>query len=209
MIGAEFKKQIAKSFGQEMRKLGFKGTGLQYFQETEDFLFAVYIELGRWGGHCTAGFAVHPKEIKKDSEGKLNLKKLKIYEYEFKMGLSKHSKEQWWKYTDEEKINHQTLSEILQLIKTKTFPVFDLFRSKPNLLELFKVSDLKDFYKVCKKKAGITIDTTETRFAWALAIYFERKNLSKAKQFAKYGLSDLEEDDTFFGRRDFKRILLR
>jgi hypothetical protein len=72
---AEFKKQVAKPFGQEMRRLGFKGTGFEYYQETDDFLFAVFIVPSRWGGSCSAGFAVHPKEVDKNSQGKLVLQK--------------------------------------------------------------------------------------------------------------------------------------
>ena len=70
---ADFKKQIVKPFGQEMRRYNFKGTGFDYFQETEDFLIAVYISPGRWGGECYAGFAIHPKQIDKDYNGKRDL----------------------------------------------------------------------------------------------------------------------------------------
>jgi len=104
---AEFKKQIAKPFGNEMRKLGFKGTGFTYIQETDGFLFAVYIDSGKWGGSCSTGLAVHPKQIKKNSAGPLNLKNLKLHQYEFRMSLSKFARDISWKYADdlEENLN--------------------------------------------------------------------------------------------------------
>jgi len=70
---AEFKKLTAKPFGQEMRQYGFKGTGFNYFQETEEFLIAVFIDASRWGGSCRAGFAVHPKVVEKEYNGKRDI----------------------------------------------------------------------------------------------------------------------------------------
>jgi len=45
---AEFKKQIGQTVGQEMKGLGFEGSGFDYLQETDDFLFSVYIAPSRW-----------------------------------------------------------------------------------------------------------------------------------------------------------------
>jgi hypothetical protein len=38
---ADFKRQIAKPFGQEMRMRDYKGTGFEYRQETDNYLIAV------------------------------------------------------------------------------------------------------------------------------------------------------------------------
>jgi hypothetical protein len=88
ITSAEFKKQVGKYFGQEMRKLGFKGTGFDYFQETNDFLFAITIG-GKSGasGLCTISIAAHPKiiTINTQDERPLNFKKLPFYHYEFRM----------------------------------------------------------------------------------------------------------------------------
>lgn len=206
ITAAEFKKQISKPFGREMRQYGFKGTGLEYFQEMEEFLIAVYIETSRWGGSCSAGFAVHPKEIEKECNGKRDIKNLKIYQYEFKMGLTEYAG-QHWSYKDDNSENLETMSKIIFSIKEKAFPVIEKFKTKPNILDLFDVTELKHFHKNWTKRTGVSIATTNIRFAWAMTMFFEKKNKPKAQQFAKAGLSLLSKTDTFFGRSDFERVL--
>jgi len=52
----EFKRQVSKLFGAEMRKLGFKGTGFTYKKETQNFFIAVHLEGNRWGGSMMLPF---------------------------------------------------------------------------------------------------------------------------------------------------------
>ena len=203
---AEFKKQIAKPFGNEMRKLGFKGTGLNYFQETDDFIFAVYIGSGRWGGSCHTGLVIHPKQVYKNSVGLLNLKKLQLHQYEFRMNLSEIPCGESWEYADDPETNLNTLNEIIGIIKSRAIPIIDSFKSGTGVLETFTVADLKEFHENYTKKTGSTIATSEFRFAWAMTLIFEHKNPSKARQFAKWALSHLREDDDWFGTVDFKRV---
>ena len=194
-----------------MRAHGYKGTGLEYFQETEDFQIAVYIEPGRWGGNCSAGFAIHPKQIKKNSNGKLDLKGLKIYQYEFKMSLTKYARGEWWDYADDESTNLETLQKITASIKQKAFPVIEQFRATPNILETFEITEMNGFHKNWTKKTGVSIATTDTRFAWAMTIIFENRNPLKAKQFAKWVLtnSDNSNHKWFFGNKDLRRVLTK
>ena len=205
---ADFKKQIAKPFGQEMRLHGFKGTGFEYKQETEDYLIAVYIVPGRWGGSCSAGFAIHPKQIDKYYNVKKDLTKLKIYQYEFKFSLTPYAKGEWWEYSDDEDKNLMTLSKILEAIKNKAFPVIDNFKSTPNILDQFEVAEMNKFHDNWSKRTGVFISTTDLRFAWAMTIVFETKNLDKAKQFAQWALSQPDSlNSDWFGNKDFHRVL--
>lgn len=207
---AVFKKQIAKPFGQEMRQYGFKGTGFEYFKETEDYLIAVYIDPGRWGGNCSAGFAIHPKQIDKEYDGKIDFKKLKIYEYEFKMNLTEDARGESWKYSADEFTNLVTLKKIIDSIKEKAFSVIEKFKAKPNILETFEVSEMNNFHENWTKKTGVFISTTEFRFAWAMTIIFENKNLQKAQQFANWFLSNnTDNNDDWFGKQDIDRVLTK
>ena len=204
---SDFKKQIGKTFGQEMRAFGFKGTGFEYFKETEEFLIAVYIDSGRWGGKCTSGFAIHPKVIDKDSGGILNLQKLKIYQYEFKMPLTVYARGESWNYSDNETENIQTVNKIITSIKKIAFPVIKQFTDTPNFLDLYDISDLDDFYNQWIKKTGVFISSSELVFARVMTNYFEKKNIQKAKQFAKWGLSQpIINDKIWFGQIDFERV---
>ena len=205
---AVFKKHIAKTFGQEMRRHGFKGTGFEYFQDTDDYLIAVYIDPSRWGGSCSAGFAIHPKQIDKDYNGKRDLTKIKSYQYEFKMGITNYARGGWWDYADDEATNIETLNKIIKVIKDKAFPVIEQFKATPNVLELFEVSEMDNFHKNWSDKTGVYIATTKMRFAWAMTIIFENKKHTKAEHFAKWGLLNLEEEmEPWFGKVDFERVL--
>jgi hypothetical protein len=204
---AEFKRQTAKPFGLEMRKLGFKGSGLVYKKETPEFLIAFYIEGGQWGGgYCSVGLHIHPKQIEKDSSGKLDLKKLPIDRYEFKMGLSEIARDKQWEYSDHEGENLQIIQDILTVVNTKAIPVIQLYCDTPGILDSIEISDIQDFHRNYTKKTGTTIATTDCRFSWAMAIIFEFKNPAKAKIFAEYGLSQCPPGSPFFGRQDFERI---
>ncbi len=205
----EFKRQVSKLFGAEMRKLGFKGTGFNYKKETQNFLIAVHLEGNRWGGSsCTAHFAVHPKSIKRKVRGILDFKKLPTHRYEFKMGVGDDRETEKWEYSDLEEENLQLIQKIVARIKAKAIPVIELFCATPGLLDTFKISDMPDFHNNYIKKTGTAIATSDGRFAWAMAMIFEHTNLPKAKLFAEYclSLSDAPDDSTFFGHQDLERI---
>ncbi len=40
-----------------------------------------------------------------------------------------------------------------------------------------------------------------------MTLIFEDKDRIKARQFAQYGISQLDENDSWFGMADFKRVL--
>lgn len=203
---ADFRKQIAKPFGGELRKYGFKGTGLEYFKETEEYLITVYIEPSRWGGSCRARFALHPKQVNKDYDGEKDLTKLKVYQYEFKMSLSPESGGINWDYSEDEEENLITIENILKTIKSIAFPIIEKFTITPSVLDLFEITDMATFHDSCLKKIGVYIATTDHRFAWAMALIYEHKNPEKAKQFAEWGLSQSTGNDGWFGNADFRRI---
>ncbi|HEY6504225.1 MAG TPA: DUF4304 domain-containing protein [Chitinophagaceae bacterium] len=193
-----------------MRTYGFKGTGFEYRQETADYLIVIYIAPSRWGGNCSAGFAVHPKQVDHDYDGKIDFRKLKTYQYEFNMSLAKDPNGPSWDYANEEKTNLETLNKILATIKNVALPVIEQFKASPSILELFDMNEMSKFHKNWTKRTGVYIATTSERFAWAIALVLEKKNLAKAKQFANWCLSQSqndEEEEEWFGDKDLKRIL--
>jgi len=123
------------------------------------------------------------------------------------MTLTEYASGDWWDYKNDNKENLETLSKIIASFKEKAFPVIEQFKTKPNILELFDVTELKDFHKNWTKRTGVSIGTTDVRFAWAMTMFFEKRNKHKAQLFAKAGLSLLSKTDTFFGRSDFERVL--
>ena len=205
ITATEFIKQIAKPFGVEMRKQGFKGSGLEYQRDDGDYLTAVYIVPSRWGGKCTAGFAIHPKAITKNYKGRLNLNKLKIRDFEFKMTLTDYAMGEWWNYSDDEFNNLATLNDIIITIKRKAFPVIEQFVDQPNILETFEIAEMADFHENWLKKTGVFLATVDSQFAWAMTLIHESRNLAKAKQFANWLLS--YNKDCGWYTEDLKRVV--
>jgi hypothetical protein len=207
---ADFKKQIAKPFGQAMRVYGFKGSGFEYRHETDNYLIVVYIAPSRWGGSCSAGFGIHPKQVDHEYYGKINFERLKTYQYEFRMSLAEDPNGPSWMYSDEEKTNLETLTKIIEIIKSVAFPVIEQFKASPSILELFEVNELRQFHENWTKRTGVYIATTSERFAWATALVLEKKDLMKARQFAQWCLSQShydEGEEEWFGDKDLRRIL--
>ena len=203
----EFKRQIGQNFRQAMKDLGFKGSGFDYVQETKDFLFSVFISPSRWGEQCSVGLAIHPKQITRNNTGDLNLKKLKNYQYEFKFSLSPVAREETWDYKHTADENLSIVREMIEVIKNRALPIIDNFKKDKNLLDEFTVNDLDNFHEKFTGRTGISIGTTDTRFAWAMAVIYEDRNLTKAQAFAEYVLSRPKTSANFFGKTDFERIL--
>ena len=174
---------------------------------TDDFLFSVYISQSRWGGQCSVGLAIHPKQITKDSRGDLKIKKLKNYEYEFKFSLGPVARGETWEYKETNESNLKIVHEMIGVIQRRAMPIIENLKKDMNLLDEFQVNDLDNFHAKFTSKTGISIATTETRFAWAMAILYEEKNLTKAKAFAEYILSRPKMSVNFFGNADLERIL--
>ncbi|WP_301930375.1 hypothetical protein [Ferruginibacter sp.] len=113
-----------------------------------------------------------------------------------------------WEYANDENTNLATLSKIVKTIKNKVFPVIEMFKSSPNILDQFEVNEMNKFHANWTKRTGVAIATTDIRFAWALTVIFENKNIEKAKQFANWALAQsYDGDDEWFGNKDFHRIL--
>ena len=206
---AEFKKHISKPLGEKMRSLGFKGSGFYFLQDSENFVFTFGVQASRYGGQCCAEYGIQPKVLTKIGNYELNFSKLKYSECELRKRLVKPSKEldQWWTYSDNEDKNIQIASEMFDLFVEQAIPTINAFKSNPDILDTIAISDLDNCYvNVSKKLAGIAPMFGNIRFAWALAKIYEGKNPDKARQFAAYGLSKLDEQSLFFGKEDFEKI---
>ena len=210
MISAsDFKKQISKRLASLLKTIGLKGAGFNYILYSDNFIFTIGIQASQYGGQCCAEFGIHPKEIDRIGEYQIDFKKLKYHSCEFSTRLSRNNGEdQWWKYSDKEQANIEIAEEIYSLIKKNILPIINLFQSEPYILDKIEIEDLDNIYKnVSKKLSGMTLMTTDVRFAWALTQIYAKRDLAKAKVFSKYGLSKLDSSSLFFGKEDFENIL--
>lgn len=203
MTSAEFKKQVGKYYGEEMRKLGFKGSGLDYYTEIDNLLLAFTIGgAGKWwSGTCNVVMAVHPKVVTRDSEGSLNLDKLTFTNYEFRMSLCERDRK--WDVGEQEEDNRKIINDIVSHIRTEGLQTFERFKL---LLNSFEPSDLDRFWEVFREKTGLrSAITSEMRFAWVMALMNEETNPELARAFSQWGLNKLGKS-RWFARKDWERI---
>ncbi len=205
----EFKKQIGKSLAQQIKELGFKGSGFSYIMDTDDFIFAIGIQAGRYGGQCCLELGIQPKSLTTDGSRFLNFKKLKYIDCEFRTRLSPSGQgDFWWTFGDNEHENEKIITGIIETIKKFATPVIDRIKNNPNFLEEIELEDLDNLHNGQSKKLnGLNLMTTEIRLAWALTKALEKKNLAKAKMFAQYGLSKIKYPSSFFGIEYFEEIV--
>lgn len=206
---AEFKKHISKTLSVHLKTLGFKGSGFNYLLDTDNFIFTIGIQASQYGGQCCAEFGVQPKEIDSFGDHKIDFKKLKYYSCEFRTRLSrKNGADQWWKYSDDEQKNIEIAEEIFSIIQKDILLIINLFKSEPYILDRIEIDDLDNIFKSAPKKlAGMTLMTTDIRFAWALTKIYSKRDIARAKQYAKFGLSKLDSSSTFIGKADFENVL--
>ena len=205
----EFKKQIGKHLGQEMRCLGFKGSGFNYSIDSDNFVFIIGIQASQYGGQCCAELGIQPKSLDTDGSRKIDFKKIKYIDCELRTRLSPHGQsDNWWKYGDNESENRKVIGEIIDTIKKHAIPVIERFKNNPTILEQIEIADLENLHNGASDKLkGLNLMTTEIRLAWALTKALENTNLVKAKEFAQYGLSKIKLPSTFFGIDYFEEVL--
>jgi hypothetical protein len=209
ITSADFKKHISKTLAGHLKTIGFKGSGFNYLLDSDNFIFTFGIQASQYGGQCCAEFGIQPKEIDSFGERKIDLKKLKYNNCEFRKRLSKkNDTDEWWKYSDDEQNNVQIANEIFEMVQKDILPIINLFKSEPYVLDRIEVEDLENiFQNIPKKLEGMGLMTTDIRLAWALTMIYQKRNLEKAKQYARFGLSKLDSTSTFIGKPDFEKVL--
>lgn len=114
----EFRKHISKILSGKLKELGFKGSGFNYIMDSEHFVFTIGIQASRYGGQCCTEFGIQPKTVDTNGYEKLNFKKLKYYNCEFRTRLSpKGQGDYWWKYSELENRNIEIANDILNVIE--------------------------------------------------------------------------------------------
>ena len=205
----DFKKQVGQILGQELKGLGFKGSGFNYLMDTEQFIFAIGIQASRYGGQCCMELGIQPKDLTTDGSRTLDFKKLKYLDCEFRTRISALGQgDFWWTYGDNEQENQKVIQDIIKTINQVATPLIKRIKDNPNFLEEIEPEDLDNLYNGKSDKLnGLNLMTTEIRMAWALAKTLEKKNLTKAKVFANYGLSKIKYPSSFFGIEYLEEIV--
>jgi hypothetical protein len=206
---ATFKKQIAKTLSENLRKLGFKGAGFDYIMDSENFIFTIGIQPNRYGSDCFAELGIQPKNITTNDFENLDFTKLKYYNCELRTRIEPdENNSNSWKYFDNEDENITVAKDLIRHIEKHVISIINQFKLKEDVFSEIEITDLEDFYKLIPNKLfGMKLMTTDIRFAWILTKHYENKNLIRAKEFAKFGITNIKENSTFIGKTDFDKVI--
>ena len=216
ITSAEFKKQISKSLSEKLKEFDFKGSGFGYKKDSENFIYIIGIQASQYGGKCCVELGIHPKEITDLFGHEINFKTMKYYDCEFRMRLekiqnkkwwnfsTKNTDNQWWEYSISEKENLKTSESIFQSVKAEAIQIIELFESENYIFDSLNKNDLTN---PKNKIGGLNLIGTETRLIWALSKIYAKRNPQKALEFAKLGISKLDNNDKFSGKKDFENII--
>ena len=216
ITSTDFKKQISKPLSEKLQEFGFKGSGFNYKKDSKNFIFVIGIQASLYGGKCCVELGIHPKEITDEFGRVIDFKKIKYYECEFRARLtkiqtkkwwnfsSKKIDNQWWDYSNVEKDNVKTSESIFQSIKSQAIPIIILFEDENYIFDSLIKEDLTN---PNNSIGGLNLIETEVRLIWALSKIYEKRNLEKAVEYAKFGMSKLEKTSKFSGIEDFKKLI--
>ena len=111
-------------------------------------------------------------------------------------------------YSEDAQENIEIAEEIFSIIQKDISPIIALFQSEPYILDSIEIEDLENIFKsIPKKLGGTNLITTDVRLAWALTKVYSKRDIEKAKQYAKFGLSKLDSSSNFIGKTDFENVL--
>ena len=205
---AAFKKQISKTLSVHLRNLGFKGSGFHYTMDSPLFIFTIGVQASQWGGECCAEVGIQPRYVDSNGIPTIDVKKIKYYQCEFRTRLvAGDGIDQWWKYSDDEAENIQIAQQLFDIVVKRVVPIIELFSSEKFVRDQIEVGDLGNIAKnVNDNLYGLSFMANDVRLAWTFTKIYEQRNLEKAKQFAKFGLSKLDKKNPY-AKEDFERVL--
>jgi hypothetical protein len=206
---AEFRKQVGRVLAHGIRDLGFKGSGFHYAMETEDFIFVIGIQGSAYGGQCCVELGIQPKWLNTGGIVAPDFKKLKFFQYAFRTRLSASGKgDFWWTYSDNETDNLEIANNIIETIRKFAVPVVNKIKGNPNFLEEIEPKNLGGLLNgQSGELPGLNLMATESHLALIMTKALEKKNLTRAKLFAQYGLSTIRYPSSFSGIEYFEEIL--
>jgi len=172
-----------------LRGLGFKGSGQNFHRVKNKVVNIVNIQIDKYGGSCAVNLGLHLLFLPSNSHIELpSLEKIKEYDCEFRTRLAPHSKtDYWWKYDSFLGSPQKKAHHLISTYFAHGEPQFANFDTVEKIAAMFTIDDLK-------KKDLLKVFGFVTLQPGALAmarIHQHLGNISKARQFADFGLDNL------------------
>lgn len=191
MTNKEFKAQFVPVFSEQMKQIGFTGSGWRYAMETKTFVFVFKLEVNKHK-QVDLFFGIQPKAITKMGDLMThNFKKITPLDCELTIQLIRSLKKPFWNVAAGKKENEKEAHDVFAFIHRNVLPIITHYVTNANLLDKIKPSDLSNKNIMHQKLYGMHPAGMPSRTAWMLAIYHEDKAPARAKAFARYGLENL------------------
>lgn len=197
----EFKKYLTKYYSKEIRKFGFKGTGLNYNKQLGHYIHSIQIFPDKWGGQCWVEIGIHLDFLPDSSH--MNImepSKVKTIDSIIRKTIQDNGKQKLYLYGRNEEEAKQYIEKMLNDIKKTGLPYLDQFTEYPEPFNKLTPEDLQN-------------DT----FSWLEDISVNSLNLArincylgnmeKTESFCKYGLKPTTEKGGKMLRALYIRLL--
>ncbi|UKN00203.1 DUF4304 domain-containing protein [Paracrocinitomix mangrovi] len=200
----DFKKQIGKYLGAEMRSLGFTGSGFDYRKESGDYILLVSLHGDRFGGGFWGEFGLHFKDL--DSEFYKDPKKINVFNVWIRDRLrGRKNSPKRWNYMQTEEENKTQIDDFIQALTTQVIPLFQKLENGKEFFSDFPTG-LFASTKV-KIVSGFSCAMAPSyRIAYLGALFYEKRDPKKAKKFLKYVKSRISPEEFPEIRNDISRL---
>lgn len=183
MSAAEFKKLVSKYFSPEIRKLGWKGSGFNYYKKESNGIIKIFGMYGSWMGgsiYCETGidFDFLPNESHEKTQRIKRVSECLIRE---RLSIG------GWNFNENATQNIKTVQSILMEFLSLGTKFYDDFDHFPHPFDKIKAKDLRTNanFKLCGK-----YDISNSIFFSILLkdinLHLNRKEI--AREFSEFGI---------------------
>ncbi len=189
MNASEFKKLVAKHFTPEVRKLGWKGSGFNFRQETDSPVVNIFgIQGSRWGGSVCCETAIHFNFLHDLTHNQIDISKTTYASCMIRNRLSPQGEGDYhWNFRDNEEDNVKSISQILSAFKTHGTNFYNEFVDFPHPFDKITPGEIANNrgYRILGKYFLLNL----IDFCWLLKeINLKIGRPAVAKEFSELGL---------------------
>ncbi len=198
---SKFKTFLTKYYSHEIRKLGFKGTGLNYNKQSGHYIYSIQIFSDKWGGQCWVEVGVHLDFIPDSSHMKIIMpSRVKTIDSMIRKTIEENNKQKLYLYGRNEEEAKLSIQEMLSDIKTTGFSYIEEFKDFPRPFSDLTTDDLKnDTYSWLEDISVNCLNLAR------INCYLENKK--KTEEFCKCGLKPTTEKGGKMLRSLYVRLL--
>jgi hypothetical protein len=197
----EFKKYLTKYYSPEIRKFGFKGTGLNYNKQLGHYIHSIQIFPDKWGGQCWVEVGAHLDFLPESSHMTiLKPSKVKTIDSIIRKTIEDNGKQKIYLYGRNEEEAKHTIEKMLKDIKRIGLSYLDQFTEFPSPFTNLSAKDLEnDTYSWLEDIAVNSLNLAR--------INCYLRNEEKTQEFCKYGLKPTTEKGGKMIRALYIRLL--